>query len=70
METVKFKTNINCGGCVAKATPKLNEETAIKNWKVDTEKPQKILTVETDDLKAKEVVEIVNKAGFNAEEIG
>ncbi len=24
METLKFKTNINCGGCVAKVTPELN----------------------------------------------
>ena len=25
MKTVQFKTNINCGGCIAKATPTLNE---------------------------------------------
>jgi hypothetical protein len=26
MKTLKFKTNINCGGCLAKVTPFLNEE--------------------------------------------
>ena len=29
MEKLKFKTNINCGGCVAKVTPFLNAETSI-----------------------------------------
>ena len=25
METLKFKTNINCGGCVKSVTPHLNQ---------------------------------------------
>lgn len=69
METLQFKTNINCGGCVAKVTPYLNKETDIKHWKVDTTNPQKVLTVETVDLNAKNVIAILNRAGFKAEEI-
>ena len=69
METLQFKTNINCGGCVAKVTPHLNKETEIKNWKVDTANPQKILTVETENLSAKEVMQVVSKAGFKIEEL-
>jgi copper chaperone len=69
MKTLQFKTNINCGGCVAKITSPLNEETSIKNWQVDTANPQKILTVETEELSAKQIIEVVNKAGFKAEVI-
>jgi hypothetical protein len=36
MEKLHFKTNINCGGCVAKVTPKLNETEGICHWSVDT----------------------------------
>ena len=69
METLQFKTNINCGGCVAKVTPHLNKETEIKNWKVDTANTRKILTVETENLSAKEVMQVVSKAGFKIEEL-
>lgn len=69
METLQFKTNINCSGCVAKVTPHLNEETDIKNWKVDTANPQKILTVETEGISAKEIIKVVSKAGFKIEEL-
>ncbi|RYZ24230.1 MAG: copper chaperone [Chitinophagaceae bacterium] len=63
----EFKTNINCGGCVAAVTPHLNSEKAINNWKVDTQNPQKVLTVETDELNAEQVCALVQKAGFKAE---
>jgi copper chaperone len=68
METLQFKTNINCGGCIAKATPVLNNEKAIQEWVVDTNVPAKVLTVITD-LSATEIISIVNKAGFKAEKI-
>jgi copper chaperone len=68
MGTLQFKTNINCGGCIAKATPVLNNEENIKEWRVDTNIPTKVLTVKTD-LQADEVINIVRKAGFNAEKL-
>lgn len=69
MKKHQFKTNINCGGCVSKVTPYLNEVTEIRNWKVDTANPAKILTVETDNLEAAQVKAIVEKAGFKAEAV-
>lgn len=65
METVQFKTNINCSGCVARITPKLNGAKGITAWKIDTNNPDKLLTVETDNLPKESVIEIVKKAGFN-----
>lgn len=60
---MKFKTNINCGGCVASVTPQLNKIDGI-SWKIDTENPDKILTVETDSVSEQEIIEAVKKAGF------
>ena len=62
----QFKTNINCGGCVASITPKLNANTDIKSWEVDTANPQKVLTVETDNLTADSLTKIVEKSGYKA----
>ncbi len=45
MNTLKFKTNINCGGCIAKVTPFLDKAEGIASWSVDTNVPEKILTV-------------------------
>ncbi len=63
----QFKTNINCGGCVAAVTPHLNANSDIKSWEVDTANPQKVLTVETDNLSDEKLREIVKKAGYKAE---
>ena len=65
----KYKTNINCGGCVASVTPHLNANSNIKSWEVDTANPQKVLTVETDTLSDEAVREIVIKAGYKAEKL-
>jgi copper chaperone len=67
METLQFKTNIKCGGCVAKVTPVLNETAGIDGWKVDTADPQKILTVTAaKGLSADQVIKAVEQAGFLA----
>jgi len=67
MSTLQFKTNINCGGCVARVTPRLNETKGILSWKVDTDHPDKILTVETGTLGSENIIEVVKKVGFNIE---
>jgi len=69
MKEYQFKTNINCGGCVAKVTPSLNENPDIKEWNVDTASPAKVLTVQTETLGKEDVKAIVEKAGFKAESL-
>lgn len=69
MKTLKFKTNINCSGCINSVTPHLNNAQGITSWQVDTANPEKILTVETDELDADQVKTVVEKAGFKAEKI-
>ena len=64
MKTLQFKTNINCGGCVKAVTPTLNQEAGAGNWQVDTAKPDKILTISSEQLTTAQVVEAIEKAGF------
>jgi copper chaperone len=66
METLLFKTNINCGGCIAKIAPVLNNEAGIQEWNVDTNVSTKTLTVK-GDLGADKIIDVLNKAGFKAE---
>lgn len=68
MSTLRFKTNIQCGGCIATVTPFLNAEPAVTNWKVDTNVPEKILSVDTN-LSATDIIAIITKAGYKAESI-
>ena len=66
-KTLKFKTNINCGGCVAKITPFLNEAEGVCHWDVDTTNKDKILSVHSEGITEKEVIQKVQEAGFKIE---
>ncbi|KHJ36808.1 copper chaperone [Pedobacter glucosidilyticus] len=69
METIKFKTNIKCGGCIATVTPALNSLKGLNKWEVDTANADKILTVEAEGIGAQEIADTVKKAGFTAEQV-
>jgi copper chaperone len=66
MKTLTFKTNIQCSNCLAKVTPKLNEQSGIESWNVDLEHPDRTLTVETENLEPEDIKKAVLKAGFIA----
>lgn len=65
MEKIQFTTNINCGSCVKKVTPFLDEAPSIQTWNVDTNNPNKILTVEGNGLQAEAVIELIEDIGFD-----
>lgn len=67
MNTLKFKTNVKCGGCIATVTPYLNQVNGIVSWNVDTTNPLKIMTVETEGINAEEITSIMKTAGYQAE---
>lgn len=67
MHIYKFKSNINCNGCISAVTPHLNEA-KIDNWSVDLESPERTLTVTTKDLSKEDVKAVVEKAGFALED--
>lgn len=69
METkeLKFKTNLNCGGCISKVKNDLDNTAGICEWNVDTTSADKILTVKSAGIAASEVIAIINSKGFKAE---
>ncbi len=69
MDTIQFKTNIKCSGCIAKVTPSLNELAGEDNWEVDLQSADKILTVSTEQTDGKKIKEAVEKAGYKAEQV-
>ena len=69
METIKFKTNINCGGCLKSVTPHLDELDNVDSWEVDINNPDKILEVKLEDGNENAVVSAVKKAGFEIDKM-
>lgn len=68
-QTLKFKTNINCGGCISKVKPALDEAVGANNWAVDTDNPEKILSITSEEITSEEVINLIKTKGFKAEEI-
>lgn len=66
-ETFTFKTNINCGGCVTKVTPFLDNTNGIEKWIVDTDDKDKVLSVTSNGISENEIITTVQKAGFKIE---
>ena len=66
---LRFKTNINCGGCVATVKPYLDGVEGIEEWEVDTANKDKILTIKTKTVSEKEIIETVQKAGYKIESL-
>lgn len=63
----QFKTNINCGGCVASVRPHLDGAKGIREWNVDTSSKDKILVVDPENITEEQVLDIITTAGFKAE---
>lgn len=69
METkeLKFKTNINCSGCVSKVKPFLDKLEGLDSWEVDTENPEKVLSVKISQTTDEEIIDTIEEVGFEAE---
>jgi len=63
----QFKTNINCAGCIASVKPHLDNANGIFEWEVDTANKDKILTVKSEGISKKQIIETIEKAGFKIE---
>lgn len=61
---LQFRTNINCGGCVASVKPHLDNASGISQWEVDTTNKNKVLTVKSQGITQQEIIDTVKKAGF------
>lgn len=65
----KFKTNINCGSCVANVKPHLDMALGEGQWSVDTGDRNKILSVEACELNQEQIINLVEDAGYKIEPI-
>lgn len=63
---MRFKTSLNCSGCVSKVQNDLDTILGKEGWAVDTDNPDKILTVKKE-VAPEKIVEIVKGKGFNIE---
>lgn len=68
-KNLKFKTTLDCGGCVSKVKSDLDNATGIQEWNVDTTNADKILTVNSSGITEDEVIALIKKKGFKAEVI-
>lgn len=64
MKTLRFKTNINCSGCVSAIKPHFRRTNDVVSWKVDLNNPGKILIVTGENLKSEKIIKLVEEAGF------
>ncbi len=69
MKTLVFKTNVSCGGCVAKVKSVLDTANGVTKWSIDTAKPDKPLVVETETLTEEEIILLIASKGFKAERL-
>lgn len=68
-KSFQFKTNINCGGCISAVKPHLDRIEGIAAWSVDTDNPDKILTVQSSGITEAQIIETVQNAGFKIESV-
>ena len=67
--TLKFKTTLQCGGCVSKVQADLDQAVGAGAWQVDLDHPDRILTLPSTGLTEAEVMSIVQSKGFSIEPI-
>ena len=67
IETFHFKTNINCGGCIAAVKPFLDNAVGLSQWEVDVQNKDKILTVASKGITKEQVVATIENAGYKIE---
>jgi len=69
IKVLHFKTNINCGGCIAKVTPYLDAKVGKGTWQVATENRDKILTITNPTVATEEIISAVKEAGYKIESV-
>lgn len=69
MNTILYKTNINCGGCVTKVAPVLDALRGIIEWNVDTASSNKVLTVCSSGDESLDIEAKLTEIGFNVTQL-
>jgi hypothetical protein len=64
MTTLRVKTDLRCGACVAKVRPALDAAPDVTRWDADVSTPDKVLTLEGHDLTAARASALIGPAGY------
>ena len=64
MTSIRVKTDLRCGACVASIRPLFDAEPGVTNWTADVSTPDKLLTVE-GGISATRVRELLNSKGYH-----
>jgi copper chaperone len=67
MNTISFKTNMKCSGCVEKVTSALDDLVGKDHWEVDLQNADKTLTITGENIQEKKIQYAAEKAGFTIE---
>ena len=67
MNTYKFQTNVDGESAIDKLKSHLDLE-GVHHWDINTNIPEKILTILGDNVDPQEIVERVSRAGFKIEQ--
>jgi hypothetical protein len=62
--TRRYKTNLHCGSCVATLRPVMDGAVGPGAWEVETDSPDKVLSVAEERAGPEKVRELVRQAGF------
>jgi hypothetical protein len=62
--TKRFKTDLRCGACVAKIAPAFDADPRVRRWQADVSTPDKVLTVEGEDVSAEHVGRLLGGLGY------
>ncbi|MEX1190231.1 MAG: hypothetical protein WED33_13310 [Bacteroidia bacterium] len=65
----KYETTINCGSCIAKVKPSLDELVGEGNWEVDTSDSKKILSIHADFDEEQTLILKLAELGYAANKI-
>lgn len=65
MATLKLKTNLRCQACLASVRPLLDSVSQIRSWSADLSSPDKILTIEGDEIQRSQIEAILSQKGYS-----
>jgi copper chaperone len=65
----KFKTNLQCRNCVRAVSGFFQEVSGIISWEVDTDHPDKVLTIIGNGVSTDVVLKALDEAGFEGQVI-
>jgi copper chaperone CopZ len=67
MDKIQLKTDLSCQHCVKTVEPILKNESGIKNYDINLEHPDNLVTIESEGADIDKVIGKFNEAGYRAE---